>query len=251
MQVCHLAWKQVALRAAFVDAYSGLSGSKMRVLASFRRQWLLCLPLGALVLLGCEHRSQREVEAAAAPEVTAPSSLAQAGDAAVEPERAAIGDSRNAAGDETAGETGAAELTEAGDNDAEQLLASADRIRVVELVDPASKDALGRLDDAQRRRFSQALAGGSVSDSYVAGPAPFGIALRIFVEGREQPFIAHPAGTEHLRVNPDEPWSRRPEPPARDIHVGLELLELLDANTDQVIDKAYRLPDNIPLPGQP
>lgn len=132
-------------------------------------------------------------------------------------------------------------------NTAAALVAAADRIETVELLHPNTKRSRGSMSARARAQLSLGLAKGRFRDGYVATGPPFSVVLRIEVEGREAPFIAHFVGQDTLRLNPVAPWSDRPFGAAEDVTVGMAVYDTLAIILGELPRKEF-LPTKMPRP---
>lgn len=125
------------------------------------------------------------------------------------------------------------------ENTASALQGSADSIAGIDLVDRADFRLRGQLSGPQREALLTGLSSSEVSSSYAATPPPFPFALRIHVEGQASVYIAHPVAMDFLRLNPAEPWSVAPGPPAKDLFIGTGLFDALVEDYKDEVSKEY------------
>jgi hypothetical protein len=91
------------------------------------------------------------------------------------------------------------------DNNAEALLAAADRITRVEICDIETGEAIATLPPALLDQLRAGLREGAISEG-LSSEAAWSMILRIEVEGRREPFIVQFV-TVALRVKPEDAWS--------------------------------------------
>jgi hypothetical protein len=114
------------------------------------------------------------------------------------------------------------------DNNAEALLAAADRITRVEICDVETGEPIATLAPAQLDKLRTGLRDGAIAEG-LSSEAAWSMILRIEVEGRREPFIVQFV-TVALRVKPEDAWSLAIADDAgkidwriRDIYVDYEL----------------------------
>jgi hypothetical protein len=91
------------------------------------------------------------------------------------------------------------------DNNAETLLAAADRITRVEICDVETGEPIATLPPALLDKLRTGLRDGAISEG-LSSEAAWSMILRIEVEGRREPFIVQFV-TVALRVKPEDAWS--------------------------------------------
>lgn len=91
------------------------------------------------------------------------------------------------------------------DNNAEALLAAADRITRVEICDVETGEPIATLSPAQLDKLRAGLRAGAIAEGLSSEPA-WSMILRIDVEDRREPFIVQFV-TVALRVKPEDAWS--------------------------------------------
>jgi len=118
-------------------------------------------------------------------------------------------------------------------NAVERLIAHAQRINDVEILNRATRKRLAQLSPLQLARVSKSLERGTLRDTYALSTPPWPVILRFrFHEG--PPLIAHLVSPNALRLPPHDSYSSsltdaagRPRPDVKEMAVGGELFDAL------------------------